>query len=101
MCATDMLNKGLTQRNFLKAQGYEVGPVILHQDNMSTIKMITNGKSTSQRTRHINVRYFFLREMRAAMIDIGEMRVVYTSVQQFFDPDRKYSYLTKTLCVQL
>lgn len=40
--------------------------------------MITNGKSTSQRTRHINVRYFFMQEM----IDSGEMDVVHTHTDE-------------------
>ena len=71
VCASDMLNKGLTQRKFLLSQGYTLGPVILH---MSTIKMITNGKSTSQRTKHIAVRYFFMRER----IDGNELKVIYT-----------------------
>ena len=74
VCASDMLNKGLMQKDFMLNQGYECRPVILHQDNMSTIKMIKNGKSTSQRTRHINVRYFFIKEK----VDEREVEVVYT-----------------------
>lgn len=34
----------------------------IYQDNMSTIKMIENEKSTSQRTKHINNRYFLVKE---------------------------------------
>ena len=74
VCASDMLNKGLMQRDFIIEQGYKCGPVILHQDNMSTIKMISNGQSTSQRTRHINVRYFFIKER----VDEKEVDVIYT-----------------------
>ena len=75
VCASDMLNEGLMQRDFIiDEQGYKCGPVILHQDNMSTIKMISNGQSTTQRTRHINVRYFFIKER----VDEKEVDVIYT-----------------------
>lgn len=60
---------------FLNKQGYDqVRHVTLHQDNTSTIKMIETGKSTQQRTRHINVRYFFIREM----IEERRMKLVHT-----------------------
>jgi hypothetical protein len=36
--------------------------VRIHQDNMSTIQLINNCKPTSQRTKHIDIRYFFLRD---------------------------------------
>jgi len=47
--------------DFVKAQGYRVKSVY-GQDNTSTITMITGGKNDSMRTKHINVRYFWLRE---------------------------------------
>ena len=46
---------------FLEAQGYPVKPVTIHQDNMSTMLLANNGRaSSSKRTRHINIRYFFI-----------------------------------------
>ena len=47
---------------FLKSQGYKVKEKIIYQDNISTIRLLTNEKSSSQRTSHINAKYFFLRE---------------------------------------
>ena len=47
--------------NFLKAQGYDVCAE-LKQDNTSTIKLAENGKSNSDRTKHINVRFFFVKQ---------------------------------------
>ena len=48
---------------FLKAQGYEVGNTVVYQDNMSAILMEKNGKSSSsKRTKHINMRYFFIQD---------------------------------------
>ena len=46
---------------FLETQGYEVKNNILYQDNKSAILLEKNGKkSSSKRTRHLNIRYFFL-----------------------------------------
>ena len=48
---------------FLKAQGYNWADTILFQDNMSTILLQKNGKkSSSKRTKHINMRYFFIKD---------------------------------------
>ena len=46
---------------FLKAQGYNVQENSLHQDNKSSIIFEKNGKaSSSKRTKHINIWYFFI-----------------------------------------
>ena len=42
------------------AAGLSVGPVLLLQDNMSTIFLASNGRSKSERIRHIKIRYFFI-----------------------------------------
>jgi Reverse transcriptase (RNA-dependent DNA polymerase) len=48
-------------RYFLESQGYGVFENILYQDNQSAILLEKNGKaSSSKRTKHINVRYFFV-----------------------------------------
>jgi hypothetical protein len=48
-------------RLFLEAQGYGVHESRIYQDNQSAMLMEKNGKaSTSKRTRHINIRYFFV-----------------------------------------
>lgn len=40
----------------------EIGPVLLNEDNTAGIKMITNEK-VSNRTKHMDVRYIFIREL--------------------------------------
>ena len=46
---------------FLEAQGYKVTENILYQDNKSAILLESNGRrSSSKRTRALNIRYFFL-----------------------------------------
>ena len=62
VCASDSGNQVLHLRQFLINQGYPSTPAIMYQDNMSTIALIEKGMSTSVRSRHINVRYFWLRE---------------------------------------
>jgi hypothetical protein len=48
-------------RYFMKAQGYGVKDNVLFQDNKSSIILEKNGKaSRSKRTKHINIRYFFI-----------------------------------------
>ena len=37
-----------------------MGPAVVYQDNMSTIALVKNGKSNSDRTRHIAIRFFFV-----------------------------------------
>ena len=55
-------NVALHYAEFLRAQGYMVPPVILHQDNKSTMAMIAKGRSTSDLTKHISLRFFWLKE---------------------------------------
>ena len=57
----DMMPSILWTRYFLTAQGYKVSDNVIFQDNRSTMLLERNGKaSSSKRTKHINVRYFFI-----------------------------------------
>jgi hypothetical protein len=57
----DMMPIVLWTRYFLMAQGYGVTENLLLQDNRSSMLLERNGKaSSSKRTRHINIRYFFI-----------------------------------------
>jgi hypothetical protein len=57
----DCMPAVLWTRYFLEAQGYSVHENIVFQDNKSAILMEKNGKaSSSKRTKHINIRYFFV-----------------------------------------
>jgi hypothetical protein len=60
-------------RNFLIAQGYNIGAAKVYQDNQSCIAMIKNGKSNSDRTKHIAVRFFFV----ADRVNSGEIDIQY------------------------
>ena len=78
VCACDMYGRGVSVKLFVCGQGYDVSYVILHQDNTSTIKLIKNGKASSQRSRHINVKYFYLREQ----VENGELEVIHTRTER-------------------
>ena len=60
-------------RNFFIEQGYKVVPAKIYQDNKSTLALLKNGRSTAKSTRHINIRYFFLKDR----IDSGEIELEY------------------------
>ena len=59
--ADDFASIMLWAKLFLEAQGYNITNNVLHQDNKSAILLEENGKKSSgKRTRHLNIRYFFL-----------------------------------------
>jgi hypothetical protein len=49
------------------------GPSILFQDNQATILVIQRGQTFKGRSKHIDVRYFYIKEL----IDAGVIRVEY------------------------
>ena len=58
---SDIMPQALWTRYFMEAQGYEVSDNIIYQDNQSAMLLEKNGRgSSSKRTRHINIRYFFI-----------------------------------------
>ena len=71
VAVSDALPQLVWTRDFLVGQGYKLEASTLYQDNMSTIALANKGKSTSARTRHIAIRYFFVKDR----IDSGEIRV--------------------------
>lgn len=65
-------------RNFLLAQGYDVPAIPVGQDNMGTIASINKGASGSDRSRHVHVRYFWLKDR----IQSGEIAVEYVPTEE-------------------
>jgi hypothetical protein len=56
-----------------------MGAADIMQDNKSTIMLAEKGRSTSEKTRHINIRYFFVKdrinskENQLKILSSGEM----------------------------
>jgi hypothetical protein len=70
----DVMPQMLWTLYFLESQGYKIDNNILYQDNKSSILLETNGRGSSgKRTRHINVRYFFI----ADRVKSGEVKIEY------------------------
>ena len=63
----DAMSQILWTRYFMASQGYEVKESKVYQDNMSSMLLEKNGRaSCSKRTRHINIRYFFVTDRIAS-----------------------------------
>lgn len=62
VAVSDTATQLLHLRNFVIAQGYEVGPAVIYQDNMSCMALMKKGKPTSERSRHISIRHFWVKE---------------------------------------
>ena len=75
---SDASSQVIWTRNFLISQGHELGPAKVRQDNKSTMAMVEKGRSTSERTRHISVRYFFIKDR----VDSGELTIEYTPTKE-------------------
>jgi hypothetical protein len=75
----EVLPQILWTRYFLAAQGYRTNESIVYQDNKSAILLENNGKaSSSKRTRHINIRYYFVTDRIAN----GEISIEYCPTKQ-------------------
>jgi hypothetical protein len=84
----EALGHALWTRNFMTSQGYKMNPVTLHQDNKSAIWMENSGYRMSKRTRHMNIKYFYV----ADRIKLGEVVVQYLKTE-----DMIADVLTKSL----
>jgi hypothetical protein len=58
---SDNMGYIISTRNFLMEQGYDVEAANAYQDNKATIQLVKNGRSQSDKTRHIAIRFFHMR----------------------------------------
>ena len=71
---SDSVGQLIHAREFVKWQGYEqMHPTEVYQDNMSTIALIKAGRPGNERSRHINIRYFWVKER----VDEGVLRITH------------------------
>ena len=85
----DMMPQVLWTHYFLEAQGFKVTNCTIYQDNQSVILLEKNGRgSSSKRTQHINIRYFFVTDC------IGSREI---SVQCCPTADMISDFITKPL----
>jgi hypothetical protein len=78
VATSDMSSEVIKLRDFLLAQGYKVGPIKIEQDNKACIAMIAKGRPENPTTRHINIRFFFIKDR----VDAGELEIVYVPTEE-------------------
>jgi hypothetical protein len=77
---SDSANQGIHMRNFLIEQGYEMAPVTIYQDNMSCMALVDRGRSGAERTRHIGIKYFWVKER----VTLGEVVVRHMGTKELY-----------------
>jgi hypothetical protein len=80
VAVTDSAAQAIFMRNFVLAQGYDVGPCIIYQDNMSCMALIKRGRPGSERSRHINIRHFWVSDR----VEDKEVIVRHLSTKKMF-----------------
>ena len=84
----DVLPQVVWTNHFLTAQGHVVNNIV-YQDNKSSILLEKNGRaSSSKRTRHINIRYFSVKDH----VDRGTIRIEHCPTKEMIA-----DYFTKPL----
>ena len=85
----DCMSQVLWTCYFLEAQGYNINDCIIYKDNKSAILLEQNSRaSSSKRTRHINIRYYFVTDR----INCGEIKLKYCPMAEMLG-----DYFTKPL----
>jgi hypothetical protein len=72
---SDEASQVIWLRDFLTHQGHDIQAATIYQDNTAAVTLTNKGRATSDRTRHIAIRYFWVKD-RA---DSGEVNLQYKS----------------------
>ena len=75
---SDGIDDTMWCQEFMRAQGYEMKPAVLHQDNQSAIVLAEKGRLNHQKTRHVNIRYFGIIDL----VERKEVNIVYTPTEE-------------------
>jgi hypothetical protein len=78
VCANYAIEYGLWGQFIMEQMGYGHLSIVLLQDNTSTISSIEQGHGTFKRTKHINVRYFWMK----MLIDDGDLVLKWVSTKE-------------------
>jgi hypothetical protein len=74
---SDNLPEGLWALQYLHSQGDKVPFLIVEQDNQSAIALFQRGYSTSEKTRHLNIRHFWIKDQ----VDSGLVQIQYVPTE--------------------
>jgi hypothetical protein len=85
----DVVSKVLWTKLFIEAQGFKVDTNIIYRDNTSSMKLEENGKASSgKRTRHFNIKYFYITDL----IQRNDIQIEYCPTEEMVA-----DYMTKPL----
>lgn len=70
----DCIDRLIMIRNVSIELGMDPLPAVIHQDNKSTIMLAQHGGALSKRSKHINLRYFYVSEK----VEANQVSIVYT-----------------------
>ena len=77
----DVLPQILWTNYFMREQGYDTMETLLYQDNESVILLENNGEnSSSKRTKHMNVRYFFVKDA----VERNELKIEFIGTDEMW-----------------
>jgi len=62
VAVSDIASEVISVNHFGIAQGLPAQPAVIYQDNNSTMSLIANGGPCSKRSRHIDIRHFWMTE---------------------------------------
>jgi len=62
IASSDGISHLIKVENYLKSRNYRIEKLSLQQDNLSTKSIIQNGIRSAKRMRHLNIRYFFVKQ---------------------------------------
>jgi hypothetical protein len=60
---SDYINKIVWCRLMIAEQGFDIGPVVIHQDNEGVLEVCKRGQNGNSRTKHIALRYNLVRDL--------------------------------------
>jgi hypothetical protein len=74
---------------WLEAQGHQVRPAVVYQDNQSSLALMKAGKKPNQKTKHLEIRYYFAH----SRVNNGDIELKYMPTE-----DMVADLLTKPIC---
>jgi len=75
---SDGLSHVIWARELLLSQGHELPPTKIHQDNQGVLSIMSGGRSPKHRTKHLDIRHFFVRDRVAT----GDVTLVYCPTRE-------------------
>lgn len=75
---SDGLSHVIWMREMLLAQGYDLPPTKVHQDNQGVLSIMREGRSPKHRTKHLNIRHFFAKDR----VESGDIVLCYCPTRE-------------------